>query len=272
MSVEERITKIQEAFQIGKLEGELKGVLSEYQFEAALTNEYVSVAFEGCSMAIAIKSLKNRDSLIDWHLFVSQRGQNYLSQIHVGLGWALAELQLPIQQYLISIDPKWQLRVLDGFGYYCGLFRRREAIRTMSFPSEVPEELYAGYNQGIGRILFYLAQGNVERLVRNIELCSDDRHSDFWRGIGIAATFIGALDQSALEEMEKAAGENNKQLVIGVALATNSLKKANAIDDTSSFVSHYLLKNNLELNNSIVKIENLHFHSIKSYLESLFNA
>ena len=82
MLVEERILSIQEAFQIGKLEGELSGILSEYQFETALSNEFISVAFEGCSMAIAITSLKNRDSLIDWHLFVSQKGQNYLSQIH----------------------------------------------------------------------------------------------------------------------------------------------------------------------------------------------
>lgn len=269
MSIEERITSIQEAFQIGKLEGELSGILSEYRFETALSHEYVSVAFEGCSMAIALTSLKNRDSLIDWHLFVSTKGQNYLSQIHVGLGWALAELQLPIQQYLISIDPKWQLRVLDGFGYYCGLFRRREAIRTMSFPSEIPEELYNGYNQGVGRILFYLAQGNVERLVRNIELFADDRHADLWRGIGIAATFIGGIDQSVIEEMEKAAGEHNNQLMIGVALATNSLKKANAFGEISGKVSGVFLKNKSDLSQHILDSEARHYTSIDAFLKAL---
>ena len=269
MLVEERISSIQEAFQIGKLEGELSGILSEYQFETALSNEFISVAFEGCSMAIAITSLKNRDSLIDWHLFVAQKGQNYLSQIHVGLGWALAELQLPIQQYLISIDPKWQLRVLDGFGYYCGLFRRREAIRTMSFPTEIPETLYAGFNQGIGRFLFYLAQGNVERLIRNIELFPDDRHTDFWRGIGIAATFIGGLDESAVKEMIIAASEHKNQLMIGVTLATNSLKKANAFGEVSAKVSDAFLSQKSDLVNHIQEVEMKCFGSVSEFLVEL---
>lgn len=269
MTIEERITSIQEAFQIGKLEGELSGIQAEYRFETALSNEYISVAFEGCSMAIAITSLKNRKSLIDWHLFVSTKGQNYLSQIHVGLGWALAELQLPIQQYLISIDPKWQLRVLDGFGYYCGLFRRREAIRTMSYQVEIPEELYPGYNQGIGRFLFYLAQGDVERLVRNIQLFPDDRHSDFWRGIGIAATFIGGLEQSVIQEMMKAAGKHENQLLIGVALATNSLKKANAFAEVSEKVSDVFLSGKSDFAEHVLESEKKHYPSVDAFLEKL---
>ena len=268
MTVEERINGIQKVFQIGKLEGELSGIQNEYRFETALSSEYVSVAFEGCSMAIAITSLKNRDSLIDWHLFVSEKGQNYLAQIHVGLGWALAELQLPIRQYLIAIDPKWQLRVLDGFGYYCGLFRRRDAIRTMSFPLEIPEELYSGYNQGIGRFLYYLAQGNVERLARNIELFTDDRHADFWRGIGIAATFIGGSDESELIELNKLAGEHNQQLKIGVALAANSLKKADAFNEMSQLVSNCILNDEAFIAH-IEQAETSHYRSIDHFLIEL---
>ena len=271
MTIEERISSIQEAFQIGKLEGEMCGIQSEYLFETSLSSEYISVAFEGCSMAIALKSLKNRDSLIDWHLFISTKGHNYLSQMHVGLGWALAELKLPVLQYLISIDPKWQLRVLDGFGYYCGLFRRREAIRTMSYPLEIPEDLYAGYNQGIGRILYYLAQGDVERLSRNIELFPDDRHADIWRGIGIAATFIGGLDESAINEMMKSAGDFEKQLLVGVALATNSLKKANAFGGNSEKVYNGFLDGKSNFSEHIFQSETKHYSSVDAFLIALSN-
>lgn len=264
MLVEERILSIQEAFQIGKLEGELSGILSEYQFETALSNEFISVAFEGCSMAIAITSLKNRDSLIDWHLFVSQKGQNYLSQIHVGLGWALAELKLPIQQYLISIDPKWQLRVLDGFGYYCGLFRRREAIRTMSFPTEIPEALYAGFNQGIGRFLFYLAQGDVERLSRNIELFADNRHADFWRGIGIAATFIGLESTDTVNALFDESGEHSKQFAVGIALAAVSIGHFEHTISNSQLVINELT---IKYPNFISHIQQLDSKNERSFVE-----
>jgi len=269
MTIEERINKLQEAFQIGKLEGELSGIQNEYRFETSLSNEYTSVAFEGCSMAIAKTSLKNRDSLIDWHLFISTIGKNYLSQIHVGLGWALADLQLPVQQYLISIDPKWQLRVLDGFGYYSGLFRRREAIRKMSFPTQIPEELYSGYNQGIGRFLYYVAQGDIKRLERNIELFPDDRHSDFWRGIGIAATVIGGLDEKAIGKITLSSGKHEKQLMIGVELATNSLKKADVFGETSEKVRVGVIKGKSDFIQHIQDVETKHFTTVDAFLAAL---
>ncbi|MEJ6615968.1 MAG: DUF1702 family protein [Crocinitomicaceae bacterium] len=269
MTVEERIYKLQEAFQIGKLEGELSGIKNEYHFETSLSNEYTSVAFEGCSMSIAMTSIKNRDSLIDWHLFSSTKGKNYLSQIHIGLGWALAELQLPTQQYLISIDPKWQLRVLDGFGYYSGLFRRREAIRNMSFPTQIPEELYAGYNQGIGRFLYYLAHGDVERLERNIELFPNHRHSDFWRGIGIAATFIGGLNEKSINRITQSSGKHEKQFMIGVELATNSLKKAAGFDENSEKVRIGVIKGKSDFMQHIQDVETKHYATVELFLAAL---
>lgn len=268
MTIEDRINRIQNAFQIGKLEGELKGIIDEYQFEKDLPREYISVAFEGCSMAIALMSLKNRDSLIDWHLFVSTKGHNYLSQIHIGLGWAIAELHLPVQQYLISLDPKWQLRVLDGYGYYCGMFRRREAIRKMVFPNEIPENLYAGYNQGIGRFLFYLAQGDMERLDRNIQLFPVERHADFWRGIGIAAIFIGGINEKDAQALVHTSGEYKKQLMIGLALASNSLQKANAFGEGAQLLSSYLL-DDVTFNSRIQNAEALHYPSIDVFLSTL---
>lgn len=269
MSIENRINSIQEAFQIGKLEGETHGIQPIFNFEKTVEKELISVAMEGCSMGIALTSLKTNQSLANWNVFVQEKGINYLSQIHVGLGWALAELQLPVQFYIADIDPKWQLRVLDGFGYYCGLFRRREAIRTMSYPTEIPKELYAGFNQGIGRFLFYLAQGDVERLVRNIELFPDDRHADFWRGIGIAATFIGGLDKIAIEEMIKSAGEHEKQLLIGVVLATNSLKKANSHSEASKRVSDAFFDGKLDFSEHVLESEKKHYASVNELLERL---
>lgn len=269
MTIEERIVKIQDAFQVGKSEGDLKGIVPIYSFETELPKELISVAFEGCSMAIALKSIKNRDSLIDWHLFVSTKGKNFLSQMHVGLGWALAELKLPVEQYLISIDPKWQLRVLDGFGYYCGLFRRREAIRSMLFPSEIPNTSFSGYNQGIGRVLYYISQGESERLTRNVALFSEDRHGDLWRGIGIAATFVGGLSDDAIKCFVHAAGKHENDFKIGVVLANNSMLKAEALTSTSTPSSAFLLSDCERIIQTVTLAEEKHHASIDAFLEAL---
>lgn len=264
--IEARIHAIQEAFQIGKLEGEMRGLQSVFNFENELDKELVSVAMEGCSMAIAIISLKNKSSLINWHLFVAEKGQNYLSQIHVGLGWALAELQLPVQQYISDIEAKWQLRVLDGYGYYSGLFRRRDAVRNMLIPTEIPTEMQAGFDQGLGRLLYYLSNGESQRLERSIALFPDSRHANFWRGIGIAVTFIGTDNPKLIDSLFEISGSFKNDFILGATMASVSLEKADAISQYSNIAIKEIFKTNKELAEKVIENDAKSFESINAYL------
>lgn len=269
MPIEERIQKIQETFQIGRAEGELRGLQATYNFESELAPELISVAMEGCSMAIALISLKEHQSLSVWEEFVKDKGANYLSQIHVGLGWALAELQLPVQQYISTLDAKWQLRVLDGYGYYSGLFKRRESVRNMLIPTQIPSEMQAGFDQGLGRVLFYLSNGDLDRLERNIALFPDSRHSDFWRGIGIAVTFIGCEDKEMTQKIYSISGKHSSQFSLGVAIAGISIKKANTVNHYSLMIQSEILKHYPNLEQNVADLEEKNDISFSGYLDLL---
>lgn len=271
MSIEERIQAIQNAFQIGKLEGETRGLQAVFNFETDVEKELLSVAMEGCSMGIAINSFKNHHSLSNWQQFVREKGEKYLSQLHIGLGWALAELQLPVEQYISNLEAKWQLRVLDGFGYYSGLFKRRDTIRNMIIPEQIPSEMQAGFDQGIGRILFYLSNGNVERLERSIALFPDSRHPDFWRGIGIAVTFIGCDNLNRIQDIFKLSDIHSKQFSLGAAMAKVSLDKTSATSKTSLFAQIEILKSYPTLSQSVFELEQTNIISFSSYMNQLIN-
>jgi len=269
MSIENRINSIQEAFQIGKLEGETRGIQPIFNFEKTVEKELISVAMEGCSMGIALTSLKENQSLSSWQTFVQKKGTDYLSQIHVGLGWALAELQLPVQQYISDIEAKWQLRVLDGFGYYSGLFRRRDTIRNMLIPTQIPTEMQAGFDQGLGRFLYYLSNGDVERLERSIALFPDGRHADFWRGIGIAVTFIGCDNPILIDSLSKINGNHKNDFMLGAAMAFVSLSKADAINQYADIAIKLILENKADLIEKVLKIDAMPCDSIATYLKEL---
>ena len=267
--IEERIHSIQDAFQVGKLEGETLGLQATFNFETTLNKEFISVAMEGCSMGIALISIKNEHSLANWQAFVQQKGTDFLSQIHVGLGWALAELQLPVEQYISGIDVKWQLRVLDGFGYYSGLFKRRDVIRKMLVPSQISNEMKAGFDQGLGRFLYYLSNGDCERLERSISLFPDERHADFWRGVGTAVTFIGCHNTGSIQLLFENSDPFKSEFILGCAMVSISIEKANATNQYSNTAKNAILKNQVDLIDHIIKVDAMTHNSIEAYLKEL---
>lgn len=265
MIIENRISKIQQAFQAGKKEAEERGLQPFYNFETDLHDSLISVGFEGCSMGIALNSLKTKNSLIDWHLFVANSKPNYYSQIHVGLGWALAELKTPTSSHLIGIDPKWQLRVLDGYGYYCGFFRRKEVIRQMNVPKEILNEQLGGFDQGLGRFLFYRSQGEIEILKRQIDLFPEERHADLWRGIGIAICFISSSSNESIEDLKALGDQHLNSLSTGAALAANSMQNAGLFSGRAKEVVLLMLNNKQEIHQKTQKLENKQFHSFSEF-------
>ena len=112
---------------------------------------FISVAFEAASFVIAQKSIRKNNNLKDWTTFLNATNGLHNSQVYVGLGWALASLNADINHYTKSIEPLLRSRVIDGYGYYYALFKRRVVIRLAQTPVEISKEQEPAFNQGIGR-------------------------------------------------------------------------------------------------------------------------
>jgi hypothetical protein len=190
---------------------------------------FISIAYEASAMERALLDFNANDfAFSHWQAFL-QLAPQHSTQIYIGLGWAIAKRRITIEQVEAVIKPLQLPRVLDGIGYCEGTFKQRLAVKEMKTPEWLNGNLRKGYDQGLGRSLWYTAKGNPDALNTLIEPFPENRKSDLWRGVGIAVSYVGGSDESEFQTIFKLAKENQVQLAIGAVLAASSRKEANAI-------------------------------------------
>jgi len=219
MSIEENIETIVSTFQKGRKLAESdisldKLIVELNQFEP----RYRSVAYEGASMGVSIV----RDD--GWRSFRA-KSEAHVTQIHIGLGWAFAEQEWPIDKELHHVESEYRSKVLDGFGYWHGLFRRRLTIRTQTIPEVISTDNLSGFDQGVGRAIWYISKGEIEKLLNIINHFSEERKPNLWRGIGVASTYVGGCLEEHFLELRTAADKIKSELEKGFEMAEKSMKK-----------------------------------------------
>jgi len=231
-SVEERIARVVGVFQYGRAQDEL--FKDSVELERALVNTdalFISVSFEGAAAGLAYRQLQagaTRIDVPDWPA--------HAAQVHIGIGWALAELSLRPDAYLSQFTGVMQGRVLDGFGYYSGLFRRRRCIQAMDIPEGIPAQLLTAFDQGLGRAMWYISKGEIEPLMNMVGPFPKERKAGIWRGIGVAATYVGGLDDVGFERLDLMARSSSPDFVVGVLLSAAG--RITAGTDTGEVLGH----------------------------------
>lgn len=221
MSIAENIETVVSTFQKGRKLSEQELGLDELVSELnKFEPRYRSVAFEGASMGVALNN-----SIETWKIY-AKATEKHQTQVHIGLGWAIAEQELDLASTLSEIDPELQIKVLDGFGYWHGLFRRRLTIRTQQIPESITAAYQTGFDQGVGRAIWYATKGDVSKVVNIINHFSEDRRPNLWQGIGVASTYVGGCSDKLIAELKSAAGEFKANLKMGRVAAENSMFKA----------------------------------------------
>ncbi|MDB4655676.1 DUF1702 family protein [Flavobacteriales bacterium] len=221
MSIEDNIQTVVDTFQKGRSISEQELGLDEListlnEFEP----RYRSVAFEGASMGVALGN-----EVSTWKKY-AEKTKKHATQVNIGFGWAIAEQDLELVSTLIEIEPKMRIKVLDGFGYWHGLFRRRLTIRTQSIPENITTEFQTGFDQGVGRAIWYISKGEIAKSVHIIRHFPEERRSNLWQGIGVASTYVGGCSDDLIFELKTAAGEFKSNVEKGIKAAGESIKKA----------------------------------------------
>lgn len=188
--------------------------------------EFRSVGYEGASMALALADLSKGDELDKWNLFLKHNATAHETQIYVGLGWALAQQNKYTTPLLKSFSPLMQIRLMDGCGYYDGVFRQRQSIISKKVPEGITANNLFGYYQGIGRSIWYSCKADADKVVEVIARFPIEYHSDLWRGVGIACSYVGGCDELLLNKLFAVAEKHCMQLAIGAALVAKSRMEA----------------------------------------------
>jgi enediyne biosynthesis protein E3 len=182
--------------------------------------EYRSIAYEGASFELASTDLSREGKLTVWEEF-KKASQKHPFHVDIGLGWAFAKSELSPTRYLQSLSQMQSSMVFDGIGYYYGLFKGRATLKNKIIPG-IDEEARHGFDQGLGRRLWYMTKGNVLDVVDLLESFPVDRHQDLFRGIGIACGYVGGNERTNLLQLFQRAGEHGEQLQLGICLAAIS--------------------------------------------------
>ena len=197
--------------------------------------EFRSIAYEATAMELAIQDLANGISLDKWYTLL-EKSKEHDVHVHVGLGWALAKLQISPSKYIESLRPLLKWRVVDGMGYYFGLFNRRRTLIQCEFPELLEENAKAPFDQGVGRSIWYISKADPEQVTAYINNFSEGRHSNLWKGLGIAVTYVGGCTNEKLKLIYEAAGEHQKYLVCGATLACRARVFSKTDNESSSKV------------------------------------
>lgn len=191
--------------------------------------EFRSVAYESASMEIASLDLSNGNGLSNWKNFYQRFAKAHIFHMDIGLGWAFAKKQISPLPYFESLQTVMSWMVYDGIGYYNGLFNGRRTVKSQLIPVDIDQPTLPGFDQGLGRRLWYISKGNVEHLIQLINPFPLSRQADLWRGVGIACGYVGGNDKTNLVQLKNYSAEFNCQFCNGITLAAISRHASNSI-------------------------------------------
>ena len=224
-----RIEKIRHIFQAAQAFAE--AVDDQYKIVAYCNNkepEFRSVAFEAAAMTLAARDIAEGPGLTRWTQFASGPAKAHTSQAHAALGWALAQQRITDLSLLDGFDPMLLSRVMDGHGYYDGIFRQRRSVGNQEIPDHISDQLLKGYDQGVGRSLWYSSRGSIEKLLSSLAAFPPYRHQDLWRGVGVASAYVGGCNEDDLYDLAASAGICRSQLAIGALFVASARHTAQA--------------------------------------------
>ena len=244
MSAASKIEEVQLAFQDARATYPIKG--STF-LDSIKNHPFCSIGYEAAASWEAIQDIKNEDlEFSHWASFNNKHHNLYEPQIHVGLGWAMGEADFYNAPFLASLNPALAWRVVDGYAYYLGLFKRRVAIRERMIPAVVSDELAHAFNEGLGRSLWYINKGDTRRVLDVINHFDEARRADLFRGVGIASFFTGGLSTDGYLNFISSVDNYSKDLRCGAVMALNSVRKAGL---SPNYLLNFAEKVNIELFN-----------------------
>lgn len=191
-------------------------------------HEFLSVAFEGASMEIALNDFTGEPSMKNWISYLNL-AHNHSAQIFIGLGWAIAQERRKELSFLKNLNPGMLFRMWDGCGYYDGILRQRQVIKSKVRLDYIPEEDFRSYAQGLGRSIWYNTKGDLAKAAEIISTFPTATQADLWRGIGIASSYVGGCSENTFQELLFLSGNNKIHLGIGAAMVAKSRIQANSI-------------------------------------------
>lgn len=194
-----------------------------------IDNELRGFAYEGAGMGLALLDMVlpwSRRRLLD---FLHGPGKPHAYMIQIGVGWALARLRRPVEPgaHWARLDPVTRWLVFDGYGFHEGYFDWQRFIERQEPPARLTGYACRGFDQGLGRSLWFVKGADVDRIAGAVAAFPLARHNDLWSGVGLACAYAGGVKEWVLYALSEAAGPAYRPaLAQGVVFAAKTRLRA----------------------------------------------
>jgi hypothetical protein len=188
--------------------------------------EWQGFAFEGAAMGLALL-----DAVTPWRRdrlasFIAGPADPHFYIAHVGAGWVLARLPLSPRRFIARLDPFQRWLALDGYGFHEGFFNWPRSVVRQEVPRRLEGYARRGFDQGLGRSLWFVDGADVDLLPRTIAAFPPERQCDLWAGLGLACGYAGGRSAAEIAQLAGAAGESAACLAQGIAFAAEARARA----------------------------------------------
>jgi hypothetical protein len=183
-------------------------------------------AFEGAAMGLALLDLLSPWSRGRLRAFLDGPGAPHVYMVHVGAGWALAQLGRSVDGFLARLDPVLRWLVVDGYGFHAGYFRWTRYVAQQARAEALRGYALRAFDQGLGRSLWFVEGADAGRIAGRISLFAESRRPDLWSGVGLAASYAGGRGTPDLQALRAAAWPHQPHLAQGAAFAAKARERA----------------------------------------------
>ncbi len=194
-------------------------------------------AYEGAAMHAALRDLTTLGSANALTRLLAGAGNDYVHLIHVGVGWALVPLRIPLPVRLPS-TPLFRWLALDGAGFAETFFGGRSAMQRRCIGK--PTEQWQARVAGCGRALWFVESADTRGVSAAIEESPAEAQPHLWSGVGLAATYAGCVETSDLDDLAVAAGSHWQYFAQGVLFAAAARQRARIVPPHTSLVCRHV--------------------------------
>jgi enediyne biosynthesis protein E3 len=189
---------------------------------SAILPAYRGFAAEGAAMSSVLLDLLTMSRGRRFRDLLNTAGPDYAHLLHVGAGWAFAQLRLRPWTGIRSAQPMIGWLGWDGWGFHQAFFDPDRVFIQRGIERAARGDVRPVRDQGAGRALWFYAGAEPARIAAVIGGFPAGRQGDLWAGIGLAAAYTGARSAPALEELVGLAGDYRDEAGQGAAFAAKA--------------------------------------------------
>lgn len=179
-------------------------------------------AIEGAAMSCALADMITFSGGRRLRELAHDYGDRYTHLIHVGTGWAFARLHRRPWRGVRFGEPVLRWLAWDGWGFHQAFFGARDVLERQWVERAARGEVRPIRDQGAGRALWFYAGADPARIATIIGSFAEQRRSDLWAGVGLAASYTGAQPADVVEKLARAADGYRDHLGQGAAFAAKA--------------------------------------------------